>query len=738
MRQSSALAVSYPTSLAGNSATGTTKLMKRYESPSVALMSVTVESRPGASRPARATPRGAVARPRPPTRSTLLLAVFLLVVLFLLSSIGMPGAGRASPVARSNVAASASSPSAPNSLRTESPVTPPAASSHPDTLPCYNLNETVCVSVQNASIPDIIPQPGSHVSIVHPSSNTTISLYVESEFPLTWLTAKTYGPHSPLSLNATGTLWNGVPFYSLADGTQWREPGTTWWTTGPPHQNTSYPYWYGLNFSTHSAVGTPNFFPGMELSWWVYFVSNNSGVYTHWSSVALNFTFSGAWPYSPYPSAPHPSLGGGAARQDLSVHQTPAQPNFNDTVNLTIMTTPVDLTTGATIGAAYLDVTETAPDGLLLAQTSFKFPVSLTGSVGAIESWVVLPPAFAHNPGALVQYTVTASDTNTWGPDTIQTQSFNYTVNGNGSFVFHSFDNDLAFSTTPVGPGLGGFPPALVAAGTPVSVLLQSKVSTTAIFSASLVVTFSYGAVNETSVQDVALVRVNSTAFSGTIPGMPLGAVVTFQVLAFDFSQDRDISPVYSFATPTLSAILPSVPTNSTFFVMYVYDNGTAQWVSGASVQIRGLAGASYIRTNGTTYGGVAYPNQTGRAFVPQLLPAGSVYNIWVNDSAFRPSGDLNAPSVEFTLTAVHDLSATGVLAVGSNYLVAENQSAIYVWLNQSSSSTTYAPSVAAGTPSFLAAGLGLGAIALVGVPLVMWWSRIRARRVAEERRITL
>jgi hypothetical protein len=320
------------------------------------------------------------------------------------------------------------------------------------------------VSVASQNDPNIIPVPGSHVSTVEPLANATINLYVRSEFTLVWPGNFSFsGPHSPLALNATGVLWNGVPFYTAADGTVWHPPGNDWWSFGPSGVNRTYPYYYALSFSPRSLGGGPNFYPGMTLTWWIYFVENTSGVYSHWSSVPLQFTFQGAWPASPYPGAPQYG-GTGSAAEDLSVSQSPAAPNFNDSVNVTISTTPLDLASGASIGGAYLDLTMSAPDGAVLNSTSLPFPVTVAGGVGAVQSTIVLPPGLASYPGALVTYRVAAWDTSQYvpgqvGPDLVTTLTFNYTVNGNGSFATGLFADDLALSTNPNGPGLvgGGF-----------------------------------------------------------------------------------------------------------------------------------------------------------------------------------------------------------------------------------------------------------------------------------------
>jgi hypothetical protein len=680
----------------------------------------------------RAGPLAPAASARWTTRAGRLgpwLAV-VIVVLLLGSSAGASASARAP--SGPDVAGVSATISAAPSVHPAAPAPAVAPAVDP---PCFSLNTTVCISMANTSEPNIVPPAGSHTSPAQPSSNVTLSLFIKSRYSLVWNGAHFSGAQSPIALNATGVLWNGDPYWNSTDGTIWHPTGSNWWSVGPVGTNTSYPYWYGVNFSARGTSGVPNFFPGMTLTWWVYFVENNSGTYSHWSSVSFTFTYGGAWPYSPDPGTQQ-YAGPAAASEDLSVAQNPLVPNFNDSVNVTISTTSADVVTGATIGGAYLDLTETAPDGTLLARSTLSFPVLVHGTVGQVQSAVRIPPTLAQDPGVLVQYTITAWDTNTYGPDQIETQSFNYTVNGNGTFASHIFGDDLALSTSPVGPGLGGTPPPTVPAGQAVQLLLASRDAGTAIFAAEVVYTFDYPAVNESVTGTIPFDRANSTHFAGTLPPMPLGAIVTFQVYAWDFAQDRDVSPTYKYVTPSLAALTPSVPTNSTFFLVYVYDNGTHTWVTGASVQVASASG--YVHTYATSFDGVAYPNASGEAFVPLLLPAGEGYVITVDDPSYYPADASASKTVSVSLTAPHNLSQQGVLKVGPDYEVAESGNAVYFWLNESGPGVTYSAPVTANGLGILAAAVGLVAIALAVIPLLMWWSRIRARRLAQEKRITL
>jgi hypothetical protein len=718
-RHTDPVSVSFPTDRAGGLDGMPTKLIPREEStPTLPML---LASTSGAARrrsvlAPRVTGKGSVRRAA--VAGT--LGVVALVALFLISSVGVATTGRGSLesiASPSDVSASASTSAGPTAL----PSAGAAREGPAATPPCFNLNATICISMVNSTESNIVPPDGSHVSSAEPSSNTTLSLYIKSEYSLIWPTAHTNGPLSPIALNATGVLWNGDPYYSVVDGTVWHPTGSLWWTFGPTGTNTSYPYWYGLNLSAKSSTGVANFFPGMTLTWWVYFVSNTSGLYSHWSSIPFQFTFSGAWPYSPDPGA-YQYGGPGAALQDLSVTQNPLVPNFNDSVNVTIATTSADLVPGATIGGAYLDLSEFAPDGALLDHSTISFPA------GPEQTSVQLSTAFSQDPGALVQYSVTAWDTNIYGPDEIQSQTYNYTVNGNGTFASGIFSDDLGLTWTPALPD--------VPAGQPVQLLLSSRNLGTAIFAAEAVYTFKDASINESATGTIAFDRLNSTHFGATLPALPLGSSMSFQVLAWDFAQDRDVSTVSTYQTPTLALFDSSIPSNSTFLLVYVYDNGTHEWVTGATVEVSSVSG--FVQTYATTFDGVAYPNATGQVFVPLVLPAGEGYQITVTDPTFVPSDGSVSPPVTVSLTAPHNLSQEGVLKVTSDYVVAQSGNAIYFWLNESGPGATYSATVGANGVEILAAVIGLGALALTAVPLLAWWSRIRARRTAQEKRITL
>ncbi len=652
-----------------------------------------------------------------PTGPRVLGAVGLLLVL----AISATAAGAAN--------AGASSLSAAPSPALASPAAAPQANPS-----CYNLNQTICVAMQNSTEPNVIPVAGSHVSAVEPPSTTTLTLYVESTYSLVWPTAHYVGTFSPISLNISGTLWNGVPYYNASDNSIWHPPGTSWWAFGPTGENATYPYWYAVNITARTASG-PEFFPGMHVAWWLYITSNSSGVLHHFSSVTFQYTYAGAFPASPYPGA-YQYGGASAALEDVAISQSPAAPNFNSSVAVNLTTTALDLTSAATLGGGYLDFTEYAPDGAVLESTAWTFPVQAVGTTGAVATGLTIPASLAQVPGALVEYSVTVWDTNSYGPDQVVSPVYNYTVNGNGSFAAGDFDDNLVLSATPAAALLGGAPPPEIHAGQAVRVLVTSRNPATSILTAELRYSFDYPGIGESAIEQVAMQRLNATNFVGTIPAMPLNATVSYTVTAWDFVQDETTSPEFTYTTPSLAAEVASVPTNSTFFLTYVYDEGQHAWVTGATVTVDALTG--FVRTLGTTFLGVDYPNATGSPFVPVFLPAGATYRVYVNDSSFRPGG-ATAPSVQLLLRAPHRFTTTGVIAVGDDYEVEESGNAFYFFLNDTGPGITYSPGTGSiDTGTVLGAGIGLAALALVGVPTLLWWRSIRARRMAEERRVTL
>ena len=243
-------------------------------------------------------------------RWTLLAASALLVMIL----VGLPnafGSGGAHPstlVGPDHGGLTSAAPAA-ATLATTAPIGAPSAT--PTTAagvfnpPCYKIDVGVCVSICNANESDIIPNVGSFISQVEPNATTDLCLNIKSQTQLDWPYAAHSGQKSPILLNVSGVLWNGDPYYSLNDGDYWHSdnPTTVW--TGPtqvPTNKSGYVWWYQVTISAKSSSGSPNFYPGETVNWWIELTFNESGTYIHRESPHFQFTFSGAWPYSPYPA----------------------------------------------------------------------------------------------------------------------------------------------------------------------------------------------------------------------------------------------------------------------------------------------------------------------------------------------------------------------------------------------------------------------------------------------------
>jgi hypothetical protein len=178
---------------------------------------------------------------------------------------------------------------------------------------------------------------------------------------------------------------------------------------------------------------------------------------------------------------------------------------------------------------------------------------------------------------------------------------------------------------------------------------------------------------------------------------------------------------------------------NSSFFYVFVYDNGSQSWVSGAKVQIQGPNG--FVNSVSNTTLGVAYPNATRTPFIPLLLPANASYLVTVVDPWFVPPGARSTTPINVTVVALHSMTLRQSLQQGANDLVVLEGNSILFYLNATPPMPTVSPSVQSGIPSSVvpaAAVFGfLGAtiaLAFIGP----WWIAIRRRRKEEEKRVTL
>lgn len=672
--------------------------------------------------PPRRSPARASARLWP------ILVVFLGVIAFSLPM------GAAAPVAPVLAA-----PHAGVAPAGHAAVVPSAGTFNP---PCYPVNTTVCVSILNDNESDIIPNPGSFYANVEPNTSVDIPLVVKAREQLDWVGAQHAGPKSPITLNVTAVTWNGDPYYTPYDGDVWHSASATSYWTGPwqvPTNKSGYTWWYNVSIAAHASNGAPNFLPGMSITWWIALIHNDSNVLTPSEGPHLHFTYSQAWPYSPYPGSGQYVAGGGATFEDINLTVTPLSPNWNDSVHLVLNTTQADVLANATIGSAYVDVTEVGPTGLLIQTGTIDFPVPVTANgFGAVSTTAVIPASYAQVAGSIVTYRVTASDV---PGDTVVAPSSTYTVGGNGSFLSGVFLDDLDVASGPA-TVIDQSPSSCVPPGTPVNLTLTSRNAGTAISAAEVQYSVTLALVHETVNLTVPFHRTSSTIFQAKIPGLPLGATVTFSLFAWDFTQRLEVSPQFGYCTPDFTTFVPAgVPVNSTFFYVLVYDNGSHSWVSNAKVQVMGPGG--FFNSLGNSTFGLSYPNSTQGLFQPLLLPAGATYQVSVNDPWFQPSGH-TAGAVVVNVSGQHALTNEQTLYQGSDYLVVQEQNIFLFYLNSTPPAPTNSPSSTTTYGSYGFGGFtafdyaGMIAFAVASFSLFYWWKQIGDRRKAEERRVTL
>jgi hypothetical protein len=623
--------------------------------------------------------------------------------------------------------------------------TPSHAAAHPAVTafnpPCYAVDKGVCVSIQNPGETDIIPTGSNRTANVMPQPTESLPLVIKSHLPLNYTGNPTNGSKSPIALNVTGILWNGDPYYSPYDGSTWHANSRNlWWTLLGQTNNKTYPWWYSVNISAKGANGQANFFSGEQVTWWIELTYNTNNLsYTHHEGPHLTFTYSGAWPYSPYPGSPH--FGGPAATfLDVDISTVPRTPNWNDSVRVTLNTTQADVAPyNASIGAATIDLVEVS-HGIVVQNTSESFNVTASAGFGNISTTRVIPAGFAQIEGAIINYRIWISDAAT-PADQVVTPWANYTVDGNGSFSTGSFSSDVTATMVPNSLLIQPFGEANLTPGEPLTVTIQSRNPTTSILAAELDYSVAYPLLKETIANVVQLHRNSSTIWTGTIPGLPVQSIVNFTILTWDFTDAVEQSDLYSYTVESFDQFVGPIPSDLAFFYVYVYDNGSNNWVQGAKVQITGPNGIFNSVSNTTL--GVSYANQSGQPFTPLLVQANATYNVTVTDPYFSPPGteSVSGAAVSVDVVALNPMTARQPLAATPHYIVLQQGDKILFYLNGTAPLQPASPSVSESGPfGFLgvAAVIGLLLAAVAVWPVRSWWKEIKARRTAEEKRVTL
>jgi hypothetical protein len=632
-------------------------------------------------------------------------------------------------------AATGTSPGARPAPGTEGSARPHPASTNP---PCYALSPTICVSMTNTSSPSIIPTPGSFTAPTEPPAGQSIVLVVKSRVQLNYPYAPTSGPGALLQLNVTGTLWNGDPYYSVYSQNVWHANNATtdWWCaagSGCGASNASYPWWYYVEFaSTAGPGGAANFAPGMHVQWWIAFDTMNGTSTQAWVSPVFSFTFEGAWPFSPFAGASQ-YAGPSAWQHDVAAALSPLAPNWNDPVSATLTSLPADgAPVNATIGAAYWVVWERDPNGSLLDSTTLTFPVAAPpgGSSGnGTSTSLTLPPRWAQVSGARVSYYFVIYDA---AGDALLTPNASFVVGGNGSFGTGIFADDLNLSIPALDHPNASAP--YLPIGTSLAITLTSRATNASILQALVHLTFTDGAIGESVNTTIALHRVFSTRFEGAVPPLPVGATATITLEAWDFRGRAESSSAITYRAPTLGEALPQVPGNATFFFVYVFDNGSHTWVSNATVSIAGASRLLHLTTR-TVYG-IAYPNVSGAALVPVVLPTNATYQIAVTDPAWvSPEAPANGTAA-VTILVGGPSGPAGPIAVGRDYTVLRSGNAIEFFLNATLATPPPSPVAPLGWVE-LPAIVGLVGGLFAVLPLLVWWRRLEERRASERKRVT-
>lgn len=408
--------------------------------------------------------------------------------------------------------------------------------------------------------------------------------------------------------------------------------------------------------------------------------TNTSG-YTENRSVTLSYRVAGAWAFSPHIGAGQ-YAGPNASTGDLLIHHSPLAPNWNDTVNVSIAVTPEDVTNRTAIGMATLVIELFQGTTLIANETQRAFPIgSFVNGTGILVKGndtanTTIPATFTQVAGDTIEFWVVAQDNAGGQNDTIVLPAQVIMVNGNGSFSSGVFTDDVEVLSAPgdvanpmVNVTTLQIIPAIVSPGQNVSLTVESRSPATSLFSVLVVYTMTYAPLSEVASAVVSLSRINSTSFNGEIPGMPVDSSVNFTVLAFDYTHRLDESSIYSYSTPSLTNYVAVIPSNDTFFYVYVYDNGSSRYVDGADVQIRGPTPA--FNTESTTRFGIAYPNATGNDFIPLLLAANATYNVTVTSPIITASGQ----RISVLIDGLNQMTIHGTLARGSDYYVVQEGS---------------------------------------------------------------
>jgi hypothetical protein len=656
-----------------------------------------------------------------------LVVLALLVVPSFVAGIGAMSSRPAGPIASSAAA----------TVRTTSAVPVVRPADITDNYTCQEVNATICVSWGGTGY-DVVPTFGNTTSNVLPDPNATLNFYIKSRYPLSWVGAP-FGDsnETPIRINVTGVLWNGVPFMSVFDGTMWHaNQGANYWA-GPVGSvtNTSYPDWYTVTINGIGAMNAANFFPGEYVTWWMYIVAKSpQGHFSHFTSPQFHYRLAEAWAYSPNPGAIQYG-GPNASSLDLEVSQTPLAPNWNDTVRVKIATTEADNLNRMLISTAVLVANETSSTGQPIASSVFDF--NLTPGIGTAIASAIIPSTWAQYPGASVSYQILAWDDpgSKYTADEISVTGTPYTIGGNGTFLSGIFSDDLSLTATPASVAVGLLPGPVLDPNTTVTLLLTSRNPGTAIQAAEIDYVFDQPSIHTASTGVWQMSRINSTNFRFQVPSLPMGGFLNFTILAWDYVDTLEVSPYYGYSIASFNTLVPTVPASEGFLWVYVYDNGSHGWVNGATVAFVGAG--HYVSITTHTMFGVAYPNASSEPSYPLLLTANVTYIVTIDDPWYVLPGAHSTQNVTYPIVLEHSMTYEGTLAQTGNYTVFENGNLLFFWLNSTGAGPSFSQSASI-EPVVLAPAIGIIAASAAVFLTIYWWREVASRRREQERKVTL
>jgi len=309
-------------------------------------------------------------------------------------------------------------------------------------------------------------------------------------------------------------------------------------------------------------------------------------------------------------------------------------------------------------------------------------------------------------PGATLQFSVTAGlpwESGELDKITSPTYSVTWSSHGGWWFPTQGLLSNLGLSASPdvlVG-GVSPTNPTAISTDEPVNITIHEPIENVTISSAIVDFTFSDQGVNHSGA--IAMTAINDNTSYADLAGLPSGAMVTFYVVAKDINGNPVSSGNFSYTE--VGPTSPPLPAGYGLVFLEVLDlnggglvGGFDYTVANATWSTSGVANALGFATPVIPGTGLGYRLGFG-TYAVTVRAFGVVRDATVSISASSPT-----PTVVFYgESSPIPITSTSSLSVQS-----------------------------------LAAAIGLAGAAVVTVPLMLWFDERRARKEAEERRITL